>query len=342
MLIIRPAEVADLDALISLANSTGGGLTTLPPDPINLSNKIAWSFESFFKNMDAVGEDYYFMVLEETDTNTIMGTTAIFTGIGSSVPFYNYRLMKKIQVSKEPELRMETEMLTLVNDYTGATELGTLFLHPEHRKGPAGRFLSKCRFMLMKAFPERFNEIIVAELRGWVDENGTSPFWDAIGKKFFQMSFHEADRINGSGNNQFIGDMMPKYPIYTNLLNDEARDVIGKPHDSSAAALKLLKDEGFAYHGAVDIFDSGPLVDVRMENIRTINMAQNVKLSATKPVVDGKEMMIANKDLNEFRSTFSAVEFNQKGVVVSDQVAALLKIIPGDDIVVSELLGYKG
>ena len=57
MLIIRPAEVADLDALISLANSTGGGLTTLPPDPINLSNKIAWSFDSFFKDADAVGED---------------------------------------------------------------------------------------------------------------------------------------------------------------------------------------------------------------------------------------------------------------------------------------------
>jgi arginine N-succinyltransferase len=342
MIIIRPAEATDLDTLMDLANNTGGGLTSLAPDMVNLSNKVAWSFESFLKAPEDVGEDCYFMVMEETDTKTIMGTTAIFTKIGTSVPFYNYRLSKLTQVSTEPELRVETEILSLVNEYTGSTEIGTLFLHPDYRKGSNGRFLSKCRFMLMKAFPERFNKIVIAELRGWIDADGESPFWNAIGEKFFQMDFHKADEINGAGNNQFIGDMMPKIPIYTNLLPKEAQDVIGKPHDISAAALKLIKDEGFSFRGAVDIFDAGPVVEARLENIVSYDLAAKLPIIDIKKELSCKPMMIGNIDLYNYRMAFVPADVSLDGVVIPAQAAALLKVEKGDEIMVSELLGYKG
>ncbi|MFH7127688.1 arginine N-succinyltransferase [Klebsiella pneumoniae] len=53
----------------------------------------------------------------------------------------------------------------------------TLFLDPQWRKEGNGYLLSKSRFLFMAAFRERFNEKVVAEMRGVIDEQGYSPFW---------------------------------------------------------------------------------------------------------------------------------------------------------------------
>lgn len=44
----------------------------------------------------------------------------------------------------------------------------------------------------MAAFRERFNEKVVAEMRGVIDEQGYSPFWESLGKRFFAMEFSRA------------------------------------------------------------------------------------------------------------------------------------------------------
>ena len=58
----------------------------------------------------------------------------------------------------------------------------------------------------------------MAEMRGWQDENGKSPLWEALGSHFFNIPFPDADYISGIGNNQFIADLMPKYQIYIEML----------------------------------------------------------------------------------------------------------------------------
>ena len=73
---------------------------------------------------------------------------------------------------------------------------------------------------------------MLAELRGVIDEAGGSPFWDAIAGRFFGMSFQEADAFNGAHGTQFIADLMPKTPIYTAMLPESARAVMGVPHPS--------------------------------------------------------------------------------------------------------------
>ncbi len=64
---------------------------------------------------------------------------------------------------------------------------------------------------------------MVSELRGVVGPDGVSPFWEALGRHFFKMDFSEADRLSATTDNQFILDLMPKYPIYADLL-PEARE----------------------------------------------------------------------------------------------------------------------
>src|SRR3569833_1254716 len=114
--------------------------------------------------------------------------------------------------------------------------------------------------MIIKLHRERFGDRTLAELRGVMDDTGNSPFWDALAGKFFDMTFPEADEFNAVHGTKFIADLMPRTPIYVALLGDGAKTVIGQPHPSGRAALRMREEEGFIYDRYVDIFDGGPTV----------------------------------------------------------------------------------
>lgn len=339
MLVMRPVRTQDLDTLYELSLSTGGGLTTLPPNREVLSAKIKSSRASFKAEPSSPGDEYYLFSLEDTESGRVVGTSGIFASVGFSKPFYSYRLLHLTQVSHQPDMKVDTRLLQLVNDYEGATELGTLFLHPDWRKGVNGMMLSVARYLLMAAYPERFADKVMAEIRGWTDENGRSPFWEAIGRHFFGMDFAEADRINGMGNSQFIADLMPKFPIYTNLLPEQAQEVIGKPHDDARGAVRLLTNEGFRQAGAVDIFDAGPCYEVPRREIRTIRKARRVKLgeiAENKIKATSSLAMVATARMPDFRIVATRVVDMDKGAVTIDSDAArALGVKVGAELIVA-------
>ena len=88
------------------------------------------------------------------------------------------------------------------------------------------------------------------------------------------MNFQEADEFNAVHGTQFIADLMPKTPIYTAMLTEAARAVMGLPHPSGRAAMRMLEKEGFAFEGYIDIFDGGPTMTARTDEIRTIREAR--------------------------------------------------------------------
>ena len=334
MLIIRPVQSGDLEALVDLAGQSGGGLTTLPTSKRALSERIARSGRSFGGQADEPGEALYFLVLEETEKRQLVGTSAIYAQVGVKDPFYNYKLLRLTQVSHDPEAHVDCTLLTLANDYAGCSELGTLYLRPDHRKAGIGRVLSKSRYLLIGAWPELFAETVMAELRGWVDKAGESPFWDAIGRHFFHMSFAEADEINGRGNSQFIADMMPKFPIYTNLLPPEAQEVIGKPHVNTAAAMRILEAEGFKYRGAVDIFDGGPVLEARRDQIRSVQAYREATLGGLEKCEGCPELLIANIDMKNFRVAHVPAKLSADGqkILLAADVAAALRLEAGGKV----------
>ncbi len=329
--IIRPIVEDDLDALCALAEETGTGMTSMPKDRASHERRIAYAREAFTTADTARRSLGYLFVLEDVDSGKVVGTTGIKTGIGYAKPFYSYRLLKITQVSLEPQSRVDTELLQLSNDFTGAAEVGSLFLLPDFRKAYGGRMLAKMRYLFMGAFPERFPDQVIAEIRGWVDDDDKSPFWDAIGRHFFDMEFAEADEINGRGNSQFIADLMPKFPIYTALLPKAAQAVIGKPNDGAVPAVKLLEAEGFRFSGAVDIFDGGPTFNVARPAIRTIRSSRLRPLAGT---VDGEsaaaKYLIAKDDLDDFRVTMGQVAETDSGVWIAESVARALDLTKGD------------
>ncbi|MCJ9429726.1 arginine N-succinyltransferase [Kordiimonas marina] len=333
MFVVRPARMEDIDGLLELAKKTGTGLTTLPDHRSSLEKKVTESLVAFSAPVGLTDKRSYLLVLEDVKKGVIAGTSALISGVGLDQPFYSYRILHVTQVSHDPELRVDTEILQLSNDFVGTTEVATLFLDPDYRVGKLGKLLSKARYLLMAAHPDRFSDAVISEIRGWIDDKGNSPFWEAIGRHFFQMDFKTADEINGRGNSQFIADLMPKFPIYRALLPEAARNVIGKPHDSARPAIKLLENEGFRFSGAVDIFDGGPAYEVHRRGIWTVRKSIGGTLGGT---VEGEghdpKHLACNPSLENFRVVLTNVIEGSSGQWMPYEAAQLLELNEGDDL----------
>jgi arginine N-succinyltransferase len=314
-----------------MAKLTGGGFTNLPADRGAIRAKLARSAEAFARQGDEPADDLYMFVLEEQDSGRVGGTAQIFARIGQTSPFYSYRLGTLSQNSRELGRTFRAEMLTLTTDLEGSSEVGGLFLHPRERAGGLGMLLARSRYLFIRQHRARFADRILAELRGVIDEAGGSPFWDGLAGKFFGMSFQEADEFNALHGNQFIADLMPKHPIYTAMLPESARAVIGLPHPSGRAAMRMLETEGFSHTGYVDIFDGGPTMIAPTDHIRAIRDAAEARLVATDAAA-GERSLVATGQLSQFRAAYGLVAPRDGDVAIDTEAAALLRLTIGDTV----------
>ena len=329
---VRPATGEDFAAIYEMAKLTGGGFTNLPPDRATLVQKLARSEESFSRAEDSQSDDLYVFVLEDPKAGIIRGTCQVFGQVGVRQPFYSYHLSTLTQSSPELGKTFRNEMLSLTTDLEGSSEVGGLFLHPQARAGGWGSLIARSRYLFIKQHRARFGDRILAELRGVMDEAGNAPFWDGLAGRFFDMTFPDADEFNAVHGTQFIADLMPKTPIYVSLLSETARAVMGQPHPSGRAALRMLQDEGFVFDRYVDIFDGGPTVTARTDDVRTIDESEEetiVEIGA-----GGKmKMLLAHGRLKEFKACCASVKrVGRKGICIDPEAAELLGVKEGDKV----------
>ena len=328
---IRAATTSDLQPLYEMAKLTGGGFTNLPPDRKALTSKLARSADAYARNGEQGDDELFLIVLENAETGDVRGTAQMFTRVGQSSPFYSYRLATLTQHSKELGRTFRAEMLNLVTDLEGSSEVGGLFLHPSERAGGLGLLLARSRYLFIAMHRARFGDRILAELRGVIDERGGSPFWDGVAGRFFGMGFQEADYFNAINGHQFIADLMPKHPVYIAMLPEIARSAIGLPHPSGRAAMRMLEAEGFAYEGYVDIFDGGPTMTARTDKVESIC---NAKRGAVAELADETttKALVATGQLSDFRCCFGQIAERDGAVVLDPECAATLGVAPGDTV----------
>jgi arginine N-succinyltransferase len=328
---MRPAHGEDFKAIYQMAKLTGGGFTNLPADRGTLVDKLSRSEKSFARKADEQAGDLYVFVLEDMATGQIRGTCQIFGQVGVHNPFYSYHLSTLTQTSPELGKTFRNETLTLTTDLEGASEVGGLFLHPAVRAGGWGSLLARSRYLFIKQHRARFGDRVLAELRGVMDEAGNAPFWDALAGRFFGMTFPEADEFNAVHGTQFIADLMPKTPIYVALLADGGRAVMGQPHPSGKAALRMLEEEGFTFDRYIDIFDGGPTVTAQTDRIRTIQ--QSIPETVEEIGDAGKaKMIVAAGRLKTFRACCATVKRLKKGIAIDPEAARLLEVKVGDKV----------
>jgi len=334
MKIIRPIRSDDLPALLDMARNAGAGFTSLPPVPEYLADKIALSEASFAADVDEPGHQRYLFVMEETDSGEIGACCAIEAACGLDEAFYNYRVGLAVHASRELGIYNSVPTLYLSNDLTGTSVLCSLYMRPDFRGAGAGKLLSKCRFLFMANHPQRFAKKVIAEMRGVSDEQGRSPFWEGLGRHFFSVDYAHAEHIVGTGNKAFIAELMPPHPIYTVLLPEAARAVMGQVHPQTAPALHLLEQEGFRYQGYIDIFDGGPSVEAPLEEIRSIRRAQVLTVFVGKPAA-GAPCLIANTELGNYRCAYAEYAIKNGHITLPAELARALEVDGGDEVRVS-------
>ena len=329
MLLVRAARRADHDAFVELARAAGPGFTSLSVDDAALEAKLGASEAAFDGRVADRHDAVYQLMIEETETGEVLGTAAVKAGIGIKKPYFDFKIMTIAQASYEADRRFDMEVMLLVNDFAGCTEVGSLFVRDDARGTGAGRLIAQARYLLIAAARERFGERVVSELRGVVEEDGSSPFFEHVTRPFFRMDFEEADRLSAATNNQFILDLMPVHPIYLDLLPEPARAVVGQTHPHGANARSLLEWEGFEYHRYVDIFDAGPLVSCRADKIRTMRES----LTAPARALDGSgaaRAIVTNDRLADFRAVFTEIEAGEGDVAAPADALAQLDLSTGD------------
>ncbi|MDE1463870.1 arginine N-succinyltransferase [Spartinivicinus poritis] len=335
MMIIRPIAADDYDRLYELAEKTGPGFTSLQPNEKLVRNRLEKSLVAFAKEVKEPGEESYLFVLEDTENDRVAGICGIMAGVGLSEPWYNYRLGTLMHSSRELNVHNIVNTLSITNDHTGCSEICTLFLDPDYRHSKNGSLLSKSRFLFMAEFPQRFAETVIAEMRGISDKDGISPFWEGLGRHFFSIDFSKADYLTGIGEKVFIAELMPKHLIYTNLLPKSAQEVIGKVHENTLPALKMLEAEGFRYEGYMDIFDAGPTITARFDEIRAIRESHYVKIRISEEAhhQSGELHLISNTSLENFRCCMSPITQDKQNLIyITPTVAASLQVEEGDSV----------
>ena len=330
-MIVREVATEDLDALWELIGQANLGMTSLKIDREQLADRIERSHFAFRRTTERAEGAPYVFVMQDTDTGALVGTSCIFSKTGGFEPFYAYRVVSEISYCERLKLTNETHSLHLVKIHNGPTEIGSLFLLPEYRGRGCGKLLSMSRFAYMAAHPKRFATHTIAEMRGNIGNDDTCPFWEAIGAHFFKIDFPSADSLSMI-DKQFIEDLMPRYPIYLELLPKDAVESIGLVHNQTKPALGMLEAQGFKRNGMIDIFDGGPVVECKTQDIAAIQRSRPYRLV--------NENEIANSI--ETRTIKRCIVSTSKAPFVSIQCDA---IVSGDemsiDVASLETLGCK-
>jgi arginine N-succinyltransferase len=332
MMVIRPIRTDDLNGLLELARSAGVGLTSLPVNEERLARRINRSERTFSGEAELADCGYVF-VLEDSESGAIGGICGIEAAVGLKEAWYNYRVGTIVHACEELNVYTRHDTLFLSNDHTGYSELCSLFLHPDYRVNKNGGLLSKCRFLFLAEFPELFGKVVVAEMRGVSDEQGRSPFWEALGRHFFSIEFAEADYLTGVGQKAFVAELMPKYPVYIDFLPEDARAVIGQTHENTKPAVAMLQAEGFRYEGYVDIFDAGPTVQTYSSEIRAVRESRilNVEIGE-QGEGERKSLLVSNRSKTGFRVILIEASVSGDALALSAGQAAALNVQAGDTV----------
>ena len=330
MLVIRPIRADDLESLMILVGQALSGLTTLPPDRELLAKRIDKSVRSFSEQVDKPGDEGYLFVLEDLQLHQVVGICGIEAKTGGYLPFYAYEMQHEKHDCEQLGIHKNIPVLSVHREHNGPSEICSLFLSPKFRQKGSGRLLSLSRFLFMADHQQRFEKHVIAEMRGTVDENGHSPFWEAIAKHFIDMPYEQADYLSVR-DKRFIGDLMPRHPIYVPLLPEAAQSVIGEVHVNTRPALALLQAQGFQMTRLIDIFEAGPIVRCEVAEVFAIKQSQTIKVAKIAEGLGDTACLISNADL-DYRCAFAPLQIDDAGATLDAQTASALQVDVGSEL----------
>ena len=337
MYVVRPAELADLPKLEVLARRENRRVHTLPKQRDALARQIERSVASFAGAAAMPAGESYTFVLEASD-GRLAGTASLVAQAGAEASFLSFRQDMMHQLSPVPHVCNDVETLMLCADLSGYSQLAG-YHAPARGLDPAYKaLLGRARVMYAALAPQRFAPKFFASLPGPLDKRSGSPFWDAIGRHFFQMDFMQVEGVlEGARNRSLIVGLMPHYPVYMALLPDAARRVVGAVDPCARTAFGILRGEGFESNDYVDICDGGPVLQASLHALKS--SAASLRRRVAPRVRGGgsgaQRYLVSNAREYGFRAiavSCDAVE-QQDAITLAPGQCRLLDVGAGDEVV---------
>lgn len=327
MFVLRSVSQNDLNDLYDLSGKVL--FINLPHDKKIIEQKIKRSQECFKNPSRNLEDNYYFFVLEDLSSNKVIGVSMIHAQHGTErEPHFFLRVASEHKYSQTINTGFVHGTLRLGLDTNGPTEIGGLVLNPDYRGNDQklGKQISFVRFLYMAIHKNRFKDTVHSELMPPFDSNGNSPLWEAIGRRFMNMNYDEADILSRS-NKEFILSLFPSDNIYMTLLPYEARNAIGKVGNDTLPVKNMLEKIGFRYMSEVDPFDGGPHYRCKLDDIKPIKSFFTKKLDLTGSQTDSDKYLISFKsDEFPFYSLMTGITLTETGVVLDKEIVERFKL----------------
>jgi arginine N-succinyltransferase len=279
MFLLREATKKDLDDLITLANTPG--MFNFPSSREAMADRISRSEQSFHGSHR---DPKYVFVAEDLRTRKVVATSMIVRQHGTpESPHYYFKVGTEKRFSSTIQTGFIHGTLTLKSQIDGPSELGALVVSKDYRnhEEKVGRQIFFARFLYLIQNRQRFQNQLIAELLPPLNKKGHSPLWEAVGRRFTNLDYWEADSLSAQ-NKEFIPDLFPQGKIYTAFLPADARNAIGKVAPSTEPVLHLLKRIGFEYQNEIDPFDGGPHLRADVNQVIPVKKAMKVVLRSGK------------------------------------------------------------
>ena len=319
--LIRPIKLGDAPALLELIEQSSGGLSSLQPRLDFLKDYIQTSVSSFGGMYPLEKPHKYLLAMFEYPSGRLIGCSAVKTQIGIESPFINFDLHGD----------GENQTLRASSRFKGATEVGSLFLHPDYRDSGLGRYLAKVRYHLIGSEPWRFGDMVIAELRGICGKEG-SPLYDHLFEYKLDKTFLEADAEYFDRNPNSLGDIVPIGNVPTYDFPIEVKMSLAQPHPTGIGAMRLLQNEGFIFSGTIDLFDAGPIMSVHRDTIRTTLQTKTMPCLSATDLIDAQDSLISVGTVADFRAVVTPAAELDRGVLVPQRALEAIGVKAGTSL----------
>ena len=337
MWVVRPGTPDDLPDIQKLASVEGARVSTLPRGEDRLAEKLAHSQRSFARDPAVRDSERFLFVLEDSDSGRVCGIAGIDARAGNGQPFYNYRQDALIHASHELGVSRRVDILYPSHGLTDRTLLCSFMIESSLRETEAFELLSRARLLFIARHRDRFADDLVVEIQGVQAETGAVPFWDSLGRHFFNMDFDTADDYSGVLSKTFIAELMPPNPIYVTLLTEAAQAAIGVPCHRAEKTVAVLEQEGFRCGNYIDIFDGGPVLQARTDALKSIVTSLRMKCRPGEHD-EGADYLVGAGTGAAFRCSRSFLHEQLDGTaVIPVSTEVLLGVQSGDEILVAPL-----
>jgi arginine N-succinyltransferase len=336
MFFIRPATIDDLPTLLKMAKMVH--FLNLPADKDIIAAKIGRSRRSFAGQVEDPRERQFMFVLEDMDSEEVVGTSAVMSCISwEGHPHTYLQVRERKFFSRDLQTGHVHITLELGLDESGPSEIGGLILMPGYRghKEKLGSFLSLTRFHYLGLHQEWFSDRLIAEMMGALTPESHNLLWEYLGRRFINLSYTEADRFC-QHSKEFITSLFPKGEFYASLLPPEARNLIGKVGAETKPARAMLEKLGFKYEGHVDPFDGGPYLTAMKEDIPLVQQTSTATLGDPVRDFDGAGLVSFESD-NGFRAVRCGIALHGDVVSIPAEAAGVIGAQPGDLVGVTPL-----